>query len=338
MLGRMHFTLPLCAAIALLALPVAAAPSAKQRQEAQQLTAEAKKLAQQGELKKAVKKYKSADQLVPTVANKVELAKLLEELGDFVQSTAVLHEAVDTKPATLQDKRALSEAKKRLAEMERRTPKLDVQIFKPEASNVTLTIDDDEADAGSHPVNPGRHEIVAKANGYGDWHKTVRVDEGDSKTIEITMKASGEAGEAGEADKVTGGSARVPKWTAWTAWGATAVALGVGAGFGIMAIQTTNQVLSDYDCQAGPCPSKAMLSKLSPDQQQQLIANANADLNTAKLNGNVSTAMFVVAGACAVAAIPLTVFAFRKSKGDEADKVEARPALGPGFVGLTGAF
>ncbi len=324
---------PLAVAILLAGTAAAAAPSQRDIQEAQQLVVEAKHLASTGDLKQALKKYRHADELVPQVSFKLAMAKIFSDLGDFVRAGAVLREAAEQKPATPAEQAAQAEAKKLAAEIDRKTPRLDVQVFKPEASKVAVAVDEDEVEPGQHPVNPGKHEVSAKSDGYQDWHKTVRIDEGDKKSVEITMKRVGEAaGESEEPDKGPSRPATVPKWAAWTTWGITAVSIGLAAGFGIMAIQTTNQVLADYNCQNGKCPG--------PGFEKQ-GADAQADLGVAKMNGNISTAFFVVAGAGAVTASVLTYFAYRKVDkvdDDKKDAVVVHPVLSPGLVGISGSF
>ncbi len=299
-----------------------AAPSAKDRQEAQVLVGEAKKLLGAGNIEKALKKYKKANQLAPQVPVTIEIAKIQTDLGDFVQALSTLEEAVAAPAMGYHEKRAQAEAAKLRDALQLRAPKLVLEVFKPEASKVTLTIDEEESEPGEHVVNPGKHDLVAKAKGFETWRKHVQLDEGQKETVEVSMKRAGD--EEGDSD---GGSFAVPKWAAWTSWGFTAAAVGVGAAFGIVAIQTTNQVLADYACQEGTCP-----------------ASAADDLDIAKFNGNVSTASFALGGAGLVTASVLTVLAYKKrspSDGESADEsamIEARPLLGPGFVGVAGTF
>lgn len=299
-----------------------AAPSAKDRQEAQVLVGEAKKLLGAGNIEKALKKYKKANQLAPQVPVTIEIAKIQTDLGDFVQALSTLEEAVAAPAMGYHEKRAQAEAAKLRDALQLRAPKLVLEVFKPEASKVTLTIDEEESEPGEHVVNPGKHDLVAKAKGFETWRKHVQLDEGQKETVEVSMKRAGD--EEGDSD---GGSFAVPKWAAWTSWGFTAAAVGVGAAFGIVAIQTTNQVLADYACLDGTCP-----------------ASAAADLDIAKFNGNVSTASFALGGAGLVTASVLTVLAYKKrspSDGELADEsamIEARPLLGPGFVGVAGTF
>ena len=308
-----------------------AAPSAKDRQEAQVLVGEAKKLLGAGNIEKALKKYKKANQLAPQVPVTIEIAKIQTDLGDFVQALSTLEEAVAAPAMGYHEKRAQAEAAKLRDALQLRAPKLVLEVFKPEASKVTLTIDEEESEPGEHVVNPGKHDLVAKAKGFETWRKHVQLDEGQKETVEVSMKRAGD--EEGDSD---GGSFAVPKWAAWTSWGFTAAAVGVGAAFGIVAIQTTNQVLANYACLDGTCPDIAGKSYIKQE--------GSDDLEIAKFNGNVSTASFALGGAGLVTASVLTVLAYKTrspadgESADESAMIEARPLLGPGFVGVAGTF
>ncbi|MSP25665.1 MAG: hypothetical protein EXR75_10975 [Myxococcales bacterium] len=302
-----------------------AAPSQKDRREAQQLAHEAKKLVTQGDLKGATKKYKRADQLVPSVTYKLAVGKAYADLGDYVQAATALREAAAVTGAVGPEKRALEEAKKLLVAIDAKTPKLEFEMMQPEASKVTLLVDEEEVDptSGAHAVNPGKHEIVARADGYTDWSKSVRLDEGATQTLEVRMVRAG-----GEDDASSKGGA--PRWSAYASWGVGGVALIGGAVFGVFAIQTTNEILKrkePYDCNANLCPQAA-----------------ESDLAIARMNGNLSTAGFAIAGVGAVSGLVLFLLSGDASKpahGDDEGKGEslaASPMLGPGFIGVTGTF
>lgn len=315
---------PLVAISMLWAGPAVAAPSAKDRQQAQALLAESKKLVTKGDLQAALGKLRRADELVPQVATELEIARIERDLGDYVASLATLRKIKKAKVSAFQDKRAQTDAVKLLETLESTTPTVRVEAFKPEASKMVITIDDEEIETGERRLNPGKHELLAKARGFEDFRSTLRLDEGERKTIEITMRRAG-GSEEEEPEASTGGG--VPKWAAWTTWGITVASVAVGAGFGIMAIQTTNQVLADYGCENGKCPTTAA-----------------GDLDIAKFNGNVSTAAFAIGGAGLVTASILTALAYKKPEGkkddvtEEGTTVEARPLLGPGFIGVGGTF
>jgi hypothetical protein len=300
----------------------AAAPSAKEKQQAQALVTEAKKLVQSGALNKALDKLQAAERIAPQSATKVEIAKVQTSLGDLVAALATLQGAARSTTGD-QDKRAEIEAKKLLEALDTRTPKLTIEVEKPDADRVQITLDEQATEPGEHRVNPGKHEVVATAKGYARWAKSVRLGEGESGFVSVAMKPSDDA-----EPHASRGS--VPRWAAWTTWGLSAAAIGVGAGFGVMAMNTTDQVRANYGCQGNACP-----------------ARASEDLDVAKFNGNVSTASFAVGGAGLVTATILTVLAYKKGSETTDDSeprrgvsraLSARPLLSPGLLGVGGTF
>ena len=311
--------------IALLLLSSAAfgAPTWKEKREAQQLAREAQELVKQGDFKTANEKFEKADQIAPSPSYKYERAKLLVELGDFLKAAEVLREASEMKvgPAERQGQQT---AAKFLAEVEERTPKIEVKVFSPEASKVRVSIDGEDYVAGEGAVhfNPGAHEVVAESPGYERWTRSVTLTEQKHEVIEITMQrpaaATSDAAPEGEESK-KGGISPIP---AFVAWGVGAVGIGLGIGFGVAAINATNDVLDKYDCEDNQCPS-----------------SAEDDLNVAKLNGNISTAGFVIGGVGLAASIVLFLFSDMGPAGSGEEEGETVEALvGPGYLGVAGRF
>ena len=261
-----------------------AKPTWKDRREAQKLGREAKELLQKGDAKQAAKRYAKADELIPAPSYKLGLAKALIELGDLIRAAEVLRAAAESKPRQFAEKQATKKAATLLEEVDERTPTLEIAVYDPEASETEITVDGEEFDVGDGAVeyNPGKYEVLAKAEGYEDWTAKLDLQEGDVEALEITMKSlSGDGGD--EADD--GGGGGMDKLPAYIAWGTGAVGIGVGIGFGIAAIQSTNDVLQYWDCKDGVCPPAA-----------------EDDLNTAKMNGHISTVGWVV-GAVGIAAV-----------------------------------
>jgi hypothetical protein len=255
----------------------------------------------------------------------------LVELGDFLQASKVLREAAAMKVGP-GERKDLEKAMVFLAEIEERTPKLEVKMFEPPAGKARITVDGDPYDPSEGKVayNPGEHEVVVEADGYSRWSKTVKLNEQAQETVEVTMSKSGGGGggggETGDSG-AEGESKGISPIPAFVCWGVGAALVGVGIGFGVAAINTTNKVLEDYDCEDGQCPS-----------------DAENDLEVAKTNGNVSTAGFAIGGAALVAGTILFFFSDMAGGGDdeeekeEAVDVEARPLIGPGYVGVVGRF
>lgn len=307
----------------------AEAASWKDRQNAQKLGKEAKALAVKGDFEEAAAKYREADELVPAPSYKLELARMLAAMKDLIGASEVLAACVETEPRQWVEKVAYKNCQAFITEVADRTPTIEVTVFEPSADEVTVTVDGESYEPGEGPVgyNPGKVKIVAEAAGYEPFEKTVKLMEGEKEAIEITMtKAKGGADE-GEQEEEADGEGISPVW-AYATWGVGAVGLGLGIGFGVSAIQSTNEVIRAYECQDSVCPPEAA-----------------DDLATAKLNGNVSTAGFVIgfAGITAGTILFLLSSAMDDDESDAVDEeaglgIEARPMLGPGFVGVSGSF
>ncbi len=311
-------------AVVLWATAAEAAPNAASWREAQKLTAEAKALEGRGRTRQALEKYRRADKAMPRIAVKLAMGRLNEGLGDLLAAAAVLREAAEARPVDLGERRAQIEAKKLLDAVEARSASLSIELAAPEGAEVTVTIDEREVEPKEGlPLNPGTHVVAAQAEGYAPWRKTVTLPEGGEKTVHVALVREAPAGEPAEQADKDAPAGSVPRWSAWTMWGLTAASLGVGIGYGVTAIRATRDAQDAHGCADGRCP-----------------ADAEDDLRAAKLQGNVSTAAFAVAGAAAVTASVLTYFAYRKPPAAEpaADHIEARPILTPGFIGLTGRF
>jgi tetratricopeptide (TPR) repeat protein len=318
--------------LSLLCAPAFGQASAKDKREAQKLAGEGKALIKKGDFKQAADRYERADKLDAQPSYELELARMLIELKDFLKAGQVLKKCTGAAPKAAPEKKAQADCETLAKEVAERTPSIAITVFKPEASKVKVTIAGEEIDPseGAVAYNPGSYEVVARAGGYADWKQSVTLAEFDKKKLEITMTSSGggdgEEGETPEDEGVGGGGiSPIPAIVCWSVGG---VALAFGIGFGVAAIQSTNDVLDLYECQDGECP-----------------AEAREDLDIAKTNGNVSTAMFVIGGAGIVAGTVL--FFFSDFGGDDeaegepedgAVELSARPLLGPGYLGVEGEF
>jgi hypothetical protein len=189
--------------------------------------------------------------------------------------------------------------------------------------------------AGPQPFDPGYHQLSAQATGYDTFKKEVSLAERANEAVEISLTKQGGAAGEGEGEEESskgGGFSKVP---AVVAWGIGAVGLGFGIGYGVVAIQDTNQLREDYNCRDDRCP-----------------AAAQEDLDATKLKGNISTVAFVVAGVGLAAGTILWLVA---GSGDEEESAPAEggdsapsesessrirlvPMVGVGAVGLRGTF
>jgi len=303
-----------------------AAPSWRDRAEAQQLYQQGKLLVRKGDFDAAAEKFEAADDKDPQPAYKLELARMQVEKGSFQAAKSTLEACNALEPQQWAQKNAKKQCGTFADEVSERAPKLGVQIFEPEASLVTVSVDGEVVapDDGPFALDPGDHQVSAEAEGYESFNETVTLEESKTESLEITLtKATDTTGNDNQSGGGSGGGlSPIP---AYVAWGVGAVGLGLGIGFGVSAIQTTNQVLSDYGCEDNQCP-----------------AEAEDDLSTAKLNGNISTAGFVIGFTGVVAGTVLFLLSGddddAPKEGVDAEAVVVQPMVGPGYVGLQGQF
>ena len=311
----------LTVALVLVCSTAVAQPSWKDRQRAAQLTQQGKILVKKGEIGEAADKFREADQLSPAPSVKLELARILVAMAKLREAREVAEACKDDKPQQWIDKKAQKDCEALLVEIGERMPTLALSVFEPEASKVTIEVDGEPAETGEPiELDAGEHTVVATAAGYQEFRETFTLNEAERKALEITMtKATADVVE-GPVEEAAGGMSPIP---AYISWGVGAVGLGLGVGFGIAAIQSTNDLLREYGCENDECPSEA-----------------EDDLATAQLNGNVSTAGFVIGFAGILTGTILFVFSdvVQGESGDEAEAARVMPVLGPGYLGLTGSF
>ena len=142
-----------------------AAPSFRDRMQARKLGATAKQLARQGKHEKAAKKYAQADKLVPAPSYKLELARVLLELEDYVQSSEVLEECMDqTGIQQWGEKSAQKKCIELASEVDDKMPRLAVVVIEPSSEDVIIQIDDEDYDPSEGEIgyNPGKFKITVR--------------------------------------------------------------------------------------------------------------------------------------------------------------------------------
>ncbi len=323
-------TLPVFLLFLLTAFSSLAQPSTQDIRRAHRLSLEAKQLVRQGKSGEAVKRLREALKLHPLPSYQYALAKELVDLGFLVEAHGLLEKASAATPSKWREKQAVNKAALLFEDVKRRTPMVELNIVKPEANKVTVTIDGKAFDAttGPQPVDPGEHQLIAIAPGHEKYSKTLNLDEGGRVSLDINLPVKVGGGDDGQEQGEEGddsGSGGVPKWSAYVTWGLGGAFLIIGTVSGIVAINQTNAVLEDYNCQDTTCPPQA-----------------EDDLSTAKSTGNLATASLVIGG---VGVVLGTVLWFVADNGDEEPGAEpqpaavnVKPAIGPGFVGLVGTF
>jgi hypothetical protein len=114
---------------------------------------------------------------------------------------------------------------------------------------------------------------------------------------------------------------------AYGSFGVGAVGVVLGITFGVIAVNTGDDTFARYDCYEGSCPPES-----------------EADFDVVKANGNVATAGWII-GALGVAGGTTLFFLSSDTKkdaaessGNNAQRIELRPRIGLGYLGLDGRF
>jgi len=300
--------------------------SYQERRQAEALAREAAVMARQNRLDDALDNLIAADALDPQPSYKVQAAEVLERQGELIGAADMLRQAASANPRQWNQKQAVKRAKKLLGEIEDKTPTIEIEVESPSDGTARITVEGEpfDPDEGPQPFNPGSYQVEARADGYQSSSQSLELEPGDraSLTISLDMSASPAGEEEVEEEADEGGG--LPVWPAVVAWSVGGVGLLLGTGFGIAAITSTNAVIDDYDCKNNRCPKKA-----------------RDDLDTALLNGDISTAGFIIGGVGVAAGTVLWILAdpgADEEPAEAASGIELRPWVGPMGAGVAGSF
>jgi hypothetical protein len=279
---------------------------------------------QQGQLEEALALFEQADQIYHSPMFVVFMGDAEDKLGHLTRARDHYKRAAEeTLPAVASDSftKAQGEARDRLAKIEPRVPRLEVEVVGGRASilvdNHTLTA----AEVGSpFPVDPGLHRIVATGASGTRAEESVDVAEGETRKVTLTLGQ----GPVGDTDS---GGAGVPGWVP------AAVGYGVGGAGLVMGIAAGAIFLDKLSALHDRCQT------LSGDENRCAPEEAEEGDSIETL-GNVSTAGFVIAGVgVAVGTVLLVVWATGDSE-TEGDTTEPSAELGltPSGVELRARF
>lgn len=294
-----------------------AAPSSQDKATAKAAWNKGKKLAAQKKYEDAIESFRIADGLDPKTQYKLDLARALADTGKLVEASDLCDEIAGMEePSSKQQKQAAEKLAEKLAP---RLPHLRVEVSGP--ARAIVKVDGEEVPAGKDlKRDPGTHSVKAEADGYRAATKDVTLTEGQKATVELSLAAEVVMAKGDEGGKKSGGT-MVP---AGIAFGIGAAGIGVGTVFGILAFKATGDVQSH--CKGNVCP---------PSEAGNIV--------TAKTDGNVSTAGFVIGGVGLAAGLVLALTVGRGSGSSDEKKDKDRtvtlvPSIGPGTVGVAGTF
>jgi hypothetical protein len=321
---HLRLSIPLLMA-ATLAAPLS---HADDRTTAQQLFQQGKALMAEGKVAQACPKFEGASQLSPTAGVRLNLAECWAKLGRTASAWSKYDEALALAERA-GDKDAAELARRGRAEIEPKLSYLSVTVSKQAlVPGLELSRDGQkfpEAAWGTPvPVDPGEHEVNAKAPGRKPWSvkKTVAGD-GAKVSLEVPVLAEEDKAAVGAPDPTSApqqvptdtGPAATQRTLAWVAGGLGVVGIGVGSYFGLRAKSKKN------DYQSHQAPNGACL-----DMDCQTLSQ---DAHSA---GNVSTVAFLAGGALVATGVVLW-FTAPSGTGNEG-RAKLVPLVGTQVAGL----
>jgi hypothetical protein len=223
---------PLVLGLALVALtPKAAAQSAHDVERARALFAEGVELVDGGHWAEAEARFREAIALRPSPVIAYNLASTLEAQGEYVEASELLHGVLRqaSLPEALRDASAT-----KLAAILPRIAHLTIDLSGA-SSGATVALDGrplaESERRGAVPIDPGRHEVVARSSAGGSARGEVAAREGESVTIVLTLPASTPAEAAAmvaDEGSATRGAEAPPRRRRWV-WPVVAGAVVIAA-------------------------------------------------------------------------------------------------------------
>jgi hypothetical protein len=295
--------LSLALSVSLVSLPALADP----RDEAKALADSAYGLLQRGLYDEAIELFRKADERFHSPVFVLYIAEAEQKRGRLLAAKELL-EAVRDEPlgpdATDAFRQARDDATTRLADLERRIPRITIVVSAPRPAKVTLDGVPVAALDVPIPVDPGLHEVIAELEGVEE-RRTVEL--GERQKVEVALSLRPETPSPEPA------SEGIPSWV----WPAAGYGVGV-AGLFMAGIAGGIFLSRQADLKDSCAPGDP--NRCPPDQADEI--------ETVQTLGNIATAGWVIAAA-GVAAGTILVFALDH---------DAEVAVAPNGLALRGRF
>lgn len=299
-----------------------AQPSAADLESARELFKEGREARQNGDLKRALDRFKAAHAYGQTPVTALELGRTHIQLGELVEGREVLLSVARMKvqpDETEKSTAARTEAADLAEEVKKRIPSVSVKLTGVASdSAATLTVDGFAVPIvglnGVRKANPGKHVVVARA---GTREETRNVDLEEGKTQEVTLDLAGAPVPAPVPEAPSG-----PKeinLVTWIGAGVGVVGIGVGAVAGIVALGKSSKVRNA--CTDVHCPP-----------------SAKDDVDSGRTAATVSTLAFAVGGAGAITAAVGYFLLSKPKPAAAAAGWRVTPFVSTNSVGLDGSF
>jgi hypothetical protein len=170
-------------------------PGAADRSLAQSLFDEGRRLMDAGHFDEACPRFADSQRLDPGGGTVLNLALCYEKLGKLALAYSTYNEALSL--AISEHRREREDfARQRIGALETRLPRLRLRVTDPPA-DLTIDLDGRPVPASAWgmatPVDPGRHTVDASAPGFPPFQAIMTFAEGETRALDVSMPASGQA-------------------------------------------------------------------------------------------------------------------------------------------------
>jgi hypothetical protein len=299
----------------LLAPAAAAEPTPEDKETARHLLEKGNEAFAAEDYAAALDAFRDADAImgVPTTGlgvarAELALGHLVRARDAFLRVARYPHGADESEPF----REAREEALRQADEISVRIPTLTI-VTTP--AHAVIAIDGARATQAMRRLDPGNHVVEVSAPGYAAERRTISLEEGAERTLEIALSARKPAPKPPKrqvAPPPQQGDALLP-W-AIGAFALSGAGLAVGIGTGVAALEQASNI--DAQCAGELCP-----------------AALEGDGDRATTLAHVSTVSFVLAGVATAAGVVLVIAPW-SSEGDGG----VSALVGPGFAGVGGRW
>jgi hypothetical protein len=181
------------AAAVMFVAPLASGQSDTERAAARQLFAEGMELQQGGKYADALDKFQHVQRILNAPTTQLHIGQCQAALGKLLEAAEAYRAAtrIPVPAGNALFAQAEEDAKRELAKVEPRIPKVTVTVTPASAPGLAMQIDGQPINSAligeQIPLDPGAHTITVTATGYASNEQTVSLGENDSKSMSVSL-------------------------------------------------------------------------------------------------------------------------------------------------------
>ncbi len=293
-----------------------------------QLFDEGDRLIRLGKVNEACPKFAASHKLDPQLGALMHLADCYEKNGQLASAWGSFREAEEM--ARLRNDERAALAKEQVAKLEPRLSHLMLMVPSTHPAGLEVRVDGTLLTAGAWgtatPIDPGPHQIEARAASYEAWSSTFEAA-GDGSSVRVEVPALARVASAPERRDTTLPPAQEASSSPLRPLGWASVGLGaVGVGLGVVFLVRKNDKL---DQRANVCPTRL---DCSPSDEASI-----ASLTTEARDADTIEKVAFVAGGVLVAS-GITALILAPSSRARTDAAWLSPVVTAHALGVTGGM